>query len=63
MTVREWWDNAKEHDQIALLNRLRIEGALAGVPWAFLDQEVQDELIRRVKIDVSRLALDWRRSQ
>jgi hypothetical protein len=62
VTVREWWDNAKEHDQVALLNRLGIDRALAGVPWAFLDQEVQDELIRRVKIDVSRLALDWRRS-
>jgi hypothetical protein len=60
--VREWWDNAKEHDQIAVLNRLEIDHSLAGMPWAFLPDEVKEQLIRRVRINAQMLAPGWKKS-
>jgi hypothetical protein len=62
MTVRAWWDNAREHDQEAVLTRLGLGRELSGVPWAFLPDEVRELLIRRVRIHQSRLAADWRRA-
>jgi hypothetical protein len=41
MSVRAWWDNAKEHDQEAVLTRLGLDRSLAGIPWAFLMEDVQ----------------------
>ena len=63
MTVREWWDNARELDQAAVLARLRLDRGLAGIPWAFLSQEVQCILARRVRINEPLLDPTWRRDQ
>jgi hypothetical protein len=32
MTVRAWWDNARERDQTAVLLRLRLDQELVGIP-------------------------------
>jgi hypothetical protein len=62
MDVRDWWDNAKERDQTAVLIRLGLDCVLADIPWAFLPKAVQSILIRRVRIDPALLAPDWRRA-
>ena len=62
MTVRAWWDNAKKCDQEAVLMNLGLDRDLAGIPWAFLLEEVQCTLARRVRIHGERLAHNWRRT-
>jgi hypothetical protein len=62
MEVREWWTFAKQSDQAAVLIRLGLDPALAGIPSAFLPEDVQDILIRRVRIDPDLLAPDWKRT-
>jgi hypothetical protein len=62
MPVRAWWDNAKECDQTAVLAELRLDRSLAGIPWAFLPQEVQSILARRVRINAEQLDPHWRRT-
>jgi hypothetical protein len=63
MTVLAWWDNAKECDQEAVLMKLGLDRDLAGIPWAFLPEEVQSILARRLRINADRLALDWQRAK
>jgi hypothetical protein len=63
MTVRAWWDNARERDQEAVLIRLGLDRNLAGVPWAFLPEEVQCILARRVRINAALLVPGWRRAE
>jgi hypothetical protein len=62
MSVRAWWDNAKEHDQEAVLTRLGLDRSLAGIPWAFLMEDVQCILARRVRINAEELDPDWQRA-
>ena len=61
MAVRAWWDNAKDRDQEAVLTRLGLDRSLAGIPWAFLPEEVQCILVRRVRINAEKLDPDWQR--
>jgi hypothetical protein len=61
MDVRAWWDNVREGDQVAVLVRLVLDSSLAGIPWAFLPQEVQSLLARRVRINAAELDRNWRR--
>jgi len=61
MTVREWWDNARERDQATVLVGLLFDHELAGVPWVFLPDEAKEALIWRVRIKEHALAQDWRR--
>jgi hypothetical protein len=61
MTVRAWWDNAKDCDQEAVLTRLGLDRSLAGIPWAFLPNEMQCLLSRRVRINEQQLDPQWRR--
>jgi hypothetical protein len=63
MTVSAWWDNAKECDQEAVLTRLGLGHDLAGIPWAFLPEEVQFVLVRRLRINADHLASDWQRAK
>ena len=63
MTIRTWWDNAKERDQAAVLIHLHLEHELAGVPWAFLPEEVRYILARRVRINAALLVSGWRRAE
>jgi hypothetical protein len=62
MNVRQWWDLAREDDQEAVLLNLLIDRELAGMPWAFLPDEVKELLIRRVRIHADQLDPDWQRS-
>ena len=48
--VRRWWDQTSESDQDAVLANLRLCRAMAGVPWAFLPEDVQIFLARRLRI-------------
>jgi hypothetical protein len=57
MTVRAWWDVASERDQETVLRRLRLSVGLVSVPWAFLPEEVQALLLRRLRIDPAKLEL------
>ena len=50
MDVRTWWDQASEQDQDAVLANLHIDRELAGIPWAFLPEDVQAVLARRIRI-------------
>ena len=61
MTVLAWWDNAKECDQEAVLMKLGLDHDLAGIPWAFLPEEVQYILARRLRINEQLLDPQWRR--
>jgi hypothetical protein len=61
MTVRLWWDNARERDQVAVLIHLHLDPELAGVPWAFLPKVVQNILVQRVRINVSSLEPGWKK--
>lgn len=63
MTVRTWWDNAKERDQATVLARLGLDRELRGVPWAFLPDEVKEQLNRRVRINAALLTPGWRRAE
>jgi hypothetical protein len=45
-----------------VLRRLRLDCALVGISWAFLPDEIQDILNRRVRIHDEKLADDWRRT-
>jgi hypothetical protein len=63
MTVRAWWDNAKECDQAAVLAELRLDRSLAGIPWAFLPKDIQSILARRVRINAEELDPKWRRAE
>jgi hypothetical protein len=63
MTVRAWWDNAKECDQEAVLLKLGLDRDLASIPWAFLPEEVQSILARRLRINADCLASDWQRAK
>jgi hypothetical protein len=63
MTVRAWWDNARESDQAAVLAELRLDRSTAGIPWAFLPEEVQCILVRRVRINPEELDPQWRRGE
>src|SRR6266545_1614176 len=63
MTVRAWWDNAKEGDQEAVLRKLGLDRSLAGIPWAFLPEEVQYVLARRVRINAEELDSNWQRAK
>ena len=63
MTVRAWWDNAKDCDQVAVLIRLGLDRSLAGIPWAFLPEEVQCILVQRVRINAGGLDSDWQRAK
>jgi hypothetical protein len=63
MLVRTWWDNARECDQAAVLAELRLNRSLAGIPWAFLPEEVHFLLARRVRINEQLLDPEWRRDQ
>jgi hypothetical protein len=59
--IRRWWDNAREDDQAAVLMRLQLNSELAGVPWAFLPEQVQSLLARRVRINEQLLTPGWRK--
>jgi hypothetical protein len=59
--VRDWWDNTRLCDQVAVLRRLRLDPELANVPWAFLPEAVKHVLTRRVQIDEQLLEANWRR--
>lgn len=61
MTIRVWWDNAKECDQEAVLMRLGLDRDLAGIPWAFLPEDVQYILAHRVRINAVKLDPAWQR--
>jgi hypothetical protein len=61
MTVRAWWDNARESDQGSVLGRLGLDRGLTGIPWFFLPKEVQCILTRRVRIHDEQLDPEWRR--
>jgi len=63
MDVRAWWDNAKDCDQEAVLIRLGLDSDLAGIPWAFLPEEVQSLLARCVRITAEQLDPHWRRTE
>jgi hypothetical protein len=63
MMVRAWWDNARARDQEAVMIGLRLDRDLAGIPWAFLPEEVQSILARRLRINADRLASDWQRAK
>jgi hypothetical protein len=63
MPVRTWWNNAKEHDQEAVLTRLGLDCSLTGIPWAFLPDQIQSLLARRVRIKTEQLDPDWRRAE
>lgn len=62
MTVRAWWDNARERNQAAILVHLGLDPELAGVPWAFLAVEVQQTLTRRIRINSSLLTPGWKKA-
>jgi hypothetical protein len=60
--VRRWWDQiASERDQDAVLYHTQLDRDLAGVPWAFLPEEVQQVLTRRVSLDLEALKRAGRR--
>jgi hypothetical protein len=63
MTVRAWWDNARECDQEAVLTRLGLDHDLAGIPWAFLPEDMQRILVRHVRINPEELDPQWRRAE
>jgi hypothetical protein len=58
-----WWDNAKQCDQAAVLVELWHNRCLAGIPWAFLPQEVQPLLAQRVRIKAEQLDPNWQRAK
>ncbi len=57
MCVRDWWDRATERDQDAVLYHVGEPRGWAGVPWAFLPDEVQQVLTRRIRIHEDQLEL------
>ena len=63
MTVRAWWDNARERDQAAVLIHLELDPEMAGVPWVFLPDAVKKLLTCRVRINSEQLDSDWQRAE
>jgi hypothetical protein len=63
MTVRAWWDNARERDQAAVLAELQLDRSLAGIPRTFLPEEVQCILVWRVRINAEELDPKWQRAE
>jgi hypothetical protein len=46
-----------------VLVRIGLDRGLAGIPWAFLPEEVQWILVRRVRINPEELDPKWRRAE
>ncbi len=57
MRVSVWWDRvATDEEHAQVLRVLRLNTALAGVPWAFLPDNVKQCLLLRITIDPTRLS-------
>ena len=55
MRVRDWWNQASEKDQDAVLANLKEPRGWAGCPWAFLPEELQEVMTRRLRINPAAL--------